>query len=483
MVAIALRFLTGRYHATPWGRHVNEGVPEWPPSPWRLLRALAGTWLLRAPEFTRGEVAEVLDQLAEAPVFHLPDSRSGHTRHYMPTRDPAAPNLVFDTFQVVPREQRVWVGWRQARLSPRQREILRVLVERMGYLGRVESWVDGTLAEHMPEPNCWPVEDGRESLEEPDSATVPVMVAKRPLQLEQLLVETADLRKRRLLVPPGSAWVRYRIPGFGRAAAARAQPPPVVAGLGAVSVARYLLQGKVLPPVTEVLSVGDAARLAAMSWFGRLHGRDRPSPVLSGKDATGAPLQGHRHAYYLPTDEDEDGRVDHLTVWAREGFPREELEALAAIPELKWGGSQDSTVRLTLLGFAHEALAERIAPRLFGPARRWVSFTPFVLVRHSKLKKETAEGETRVRLVDGPMDQLKRELDHHGYPVEGVRLRELAPGRVHWVEFRRRRRSGPAPAGGAYGFELTFPHEVKGPVALGYACHYGLGLFMAAPKR
>ena len=38
-ITIKLTFPGGRYHATPWGRHVNEGVPEWPPSPWRLLRA------------------------------------------------------------------------------------------------------------------------------------------------------------------------------------------------------------------------------------------------------------------------------------------------------------------------------------------------------------------------------------------------------------------------------------------------------------
>jgi CRISPR-associated protein Csb2 len=37
---LRLRFPGGRYHATPWGHHVNEGQVEWPPSPWRLLRAL-----------------------------------------------------------------------------------------------------------------------------------------------------------------------------------------------------------------------------------------------------------------------------------------------------------------------------------------------------------------------------------------------------------------------------------------------------------
>jgi len=43
MPLIELRFPAGRYHATPWGSHVNEGAVEWPPSPWRLLRALIAT--------------------------------------------------------------------------------------------------------------------------------------------------------------------------------------------------------------------------------------------------------------------------------------------------------------------------------------------------------------------------------------------------------------------------------------------------------
>ena len=40
MPTLSIRFPAGRYHATPWGHHVNEGLIEWPPSPWRLLRAL-----------------------------------------------------------------------------------------------------------------------------------------------------------------------------------------------------------------------------------------------------------------------------------------------------------------------------------------------------------------------------------------------------------------------------------------------------------
>ena len=30
-VVISIQFLTGRYHATPWDKQVNEGAVEWPP--------------------------------------------------------------------------------------------------------------------------------------------------------------------------------------------------------------------------------------------------------------------------------------------------------------------------------------------------------------------------------------------------------------------------------------------------------------------
>ena len=39
----------GRFHATPWGHHVNEGIVEWPPSPYRIVRALASSLYTRCP--------------------------------------------------------------------------------------------------------------------------------------------------------------------------------------------------------------------------------------------------------------------------------------------------------------------------------------------------------------------------------------------------------------------------------------------------
>src|SRR6185369_130127 len=101
MLAIAITFPAGRYHATPWGRHVNEALPEWPPSPWRLLRALVAVWKRKLPHLPREAVEDVIGELARTnPAFCLPPATLGHTRHYMPlnSTDESKRTKVFDAF-------------------------------------------------------------------------------------------------------------------------------------------------------------------------------------------------------------------------------------------------------------------------------------------------------------------------------------------------------------------------------------------------
>ena len=69
MLAMSFQFDANRYHATQWGRHVNEGVPEWPPSPWRILRALVSVWQRTLPHLPHTEVVSILEQLAAPPSF------------------------------------------------------------------------------------------------------------------------------------------------------------------------------------------------------------------------------------------------------------------------------------------------------------------------------------------------------------------------------------------------------------------------------
>ncbi len=479
MTAISIHFLAGRYHATPWGRHPNEGVPEWPPSTWRLLRALVSAWKKSTPEDTSEErVRRLLSKLAAPPQYWLPPAVLAHTRHYMPweEKEPADRTLVFDTFLAVSRRLPVLIEWPLAELTEQERGDLAVLLSRLTYLGRSESWCRCVIEDSPPKPNCTPVSEGRSP---PDGETTPTLVPAEPLDFEALLVSTADLRERRLspMRPPGSRWVRYARP-VNALVPPRARETHATGVTKRVSVVRYAMHSPVLPTVLDTIKVGDLARRAAMAQYGRHHSKEA-SPVLSGKDKAGRPLQGHQHAFYLPMDEDKDGWLDHLTVWAPKGLGEGEQEALASLSVLNPGGGRPP-LRIVLLGSGIET---DLRDSIFDRSQVWRSVTPFVLVRHPKLRGKEDGGSPR-RLVDGPMDQVKLELRRRGFPepaaVEPLSQANVGGRVLPWVAFYRWRARG-STTGIPGGFRLRFSEPVQGPLCIGFGAHFGLGLF--APEK
>lgn len=85
---------------------------------------------------------------------------------------------------------------------------------------------------------------------------------------------------------------------------------------------------------------------------------------------------------------------------------------------------------------------------------------------------------------------LREELQRAGLPVplrvSEVPMLALAGGRtLAWREFRQQRVLGGGRRGAAFGrgFEIEFAQPVAGPLALGYAAHYGLGRFQPVKKK
>ena len=113
MFALTFSFPTGRYHATPWGRHVNEADVAWPPEPWRILRALVASYWRKGDRarWSEDTLARLMDALAEdAPIYHLPKGAiHAHTRHYMPA--PVKTTLVFDAFAHLPEGEKIVAAW------------------------------------------------------------------------------------------------------------------------------------------------------------------------------------------------------------------------------------------------------------------------------------------------------------------------------------------------------------------------------------
>lgn len=528
MIAVSLRFLAGRFHATPWGRHVNEGAVEWPPSPWRILRALVATWKRTLADLSETEVRPILEALATPPRFVLPRVSTGHTRHYMPWEKnwkPGEPEKaktkVFDAFVVLDPHAETIVFWPVV-LSDEQRGILARILANLGFLGRSESWCDARLLDGADattlddSANCRALTDTTPSGEEeiirllcPDSASS-FADNRHGRATDQrstpddpawnLCMETLQLHKERWSDPPGSRWVQYARPRdcFKIDPVALSRTRQRAHSL--IQVARYAIDSTVLPLVTETLPIAEAARRALMSIHGRLttqNGVYGQSSTFSGKDAHGVPLEGHRHAYYLPTDEDGDGRIDHLTVIARGGFASAERHAIDIFAELNAGrrGEESHSLRMLLLGVG---TLDEYNPGPLRPSRIWVSATPYVAVRHAKTRgRERIDqsdpgtrsrfliadlrdqiGKARPELAARAAIQITPQVDDHGvfrlFSRDG--RRQLRP--IQFQRFRSKRGDdGGTRLAGA--FRIEFLSDIPGPISLGYGAHFGLGLFLS----
>jgi len=577
MIAIALNFHSGRFHATPWGRHVNEGAPEWPPSPWRLLRGLVATWKRKLDvEFAESDMLALLTKLASPPSFVLPPATTGHSRHYMPwfKKGPDDKTLVFDAFVALNKTADIVVAWPDELLTAGQREMLSQLVQHLGFLGRSESWCDGRLLEdqeaeslcrlarenvvpHWCEPlGERPVTGDKEVVRvlcaDPQTAFLDEHVVRLETvtsgrgKNEQtsttrhalyepnwhLCAETALLHDEKWSDPPGSRWVQYVRRSDCFRVELKRRPPNITTSRPRriITVARYALDGAVLPLITETLSVAESARITLMGIFKRLkldqhYGGRTPRPipndaprfrsdVFSGKDADGIPLTNHRHAYYLPTDEDGDGRLDHLTIVAEMGFGVDdplEVRTLDQFRRLRWGDGEPLNLLLVGLGTATD-----FRGMVLNESRVWVSATPFVVTRHPKkngskrdplhllgnenqpvfvqhvLREELARFAERRNANDSlslpeviridPLDDEQHvyRIDPHrwyGSQATGPAVRPL-----QFKRFRQKRNDdgGARPSGA---FVIEFRNPVRGPICLGHSSHFGLGLFVPETEQ
>jgi CRISPR-associated protein Csb2 len=495
MLAIAFRFPGGRYHATPWGRHVNEADVAWPPEPWRLVRALLAVWHRRlAPQ--PGDAAELrglLSALAgEAPHYRLPPAVHSHARHYMRIRAGSGekPTLVFDAFLRLDSTEDLVVLWPGVELAQADALLLDKLLEQLPYLGRAESWVDARrLADWDGEVNCGPAgDDGpagacaepvemllpetpaayaarrddllAQGLPKKRSERAAIMATLPEDWLDALAVETSALQAAAWSDPPAARRLLYARP---RPDLSAVRPRTTTTGVP-VRTLRFALYGRPLPRVEDTLRLGELARRAAIGRVGRFLGEDRVPALVSGHELASGPA--HLHAFFLPEDADGDGRIDHLTLHAPTGFEGAALPALESLTRL-WT-REGSEWRLLFEG---RSTATHAASPLEGPARRWVSATPWLRPWHAKRGF-------------GDLEQLRRECRSRDLPEPSscevlaertVAGRPLRP--VQFARFRSRRGLHQPDRQGRF-LRLEFAEALSGPLALGFGCHFGLGLFL-----
>ena len=516
MTTVELRFPAGRFHATPWGRHVNEGAVEWPVEPWRLLRALVATWFHKArADVEEATLVRVVTTLAETlPVYRLPAASLGHTRHYMPFNEGKNEKTtkIFDAFVHIAEDEPVGVAW-DVDLPVAERAALAVLLERLGYLGRAESLVEAALLdaaegpyETRPLPPGRSADDGEElvSVLAPMSGAdyagwrqdylqrLPAAKGKGkspkgaaadpavPADIFQsLLADTGALKAAGWNLPPGARRVTYVRPADAfkiRPLASRQRHEKATP-----TVARFALASAVLPSITAAVSVGDRVHKTLVA----LSGNHR---VFTGHEEDGRPCKGHQHAYILPESDPEGDRIRFLTVYAAEGFDDQAKRALSNLRAV-WGhGGHD--IQLVLLGFGRPEnfggpAAEAGQSLILHASQEWVSLTPFVPTRHGKFGSGRAPKLDADRLqIGGPEHDFRRLLQLRLPDVEilSVEAQKTSPARgLRWLQFQRSRQNGNGLRAGefGYGFRVRFEKKVPGPIAVGYGAHFGLGLLCA----
>ena len=611
-LCISIRFLTGRAHLHHWHAHHSDGKVDWPPSPWRLLRALvaaAGTGLTSLPEPLEATIsdahapndplpvsrlADVLAMLAAPPKIWLPRTGGGHTRQFLPKKQGATGSAVFDTFATVSKETPIVFEWVEVNLPADDQRFtdLQTLLRRLTYFGRAESWCDATTHTERPpglnpdvshwcclalEPGVKP--EGREHVDYTlERKLAPVIsldddlrgeavemlsaldfkifetktvkktgktsekwVKATPGQLatfkQTLAEEPEGLSLLRCLLrssgedikdglerPIGSRWIHYAVPrAIQQLPQARVAPRPKPAE-PLITFVRFALNTAtvnrpVLPPLTDTLLFADKFRAATLAWHGHLKSGEHPRNLCGREkdDAGERRIEGHDHAFFWPTDEDNDGFIDHVSVYCPHGFLASEVDALRRLLRIRQrAGRQAMLVTPVFLGAAAD----------FGPWKRdatvFVSTTPYycpVNLSHGKnsggkVRSIANEIFRSLRLTDVVQTEAEVSNIHelvfadaaNGLPTTWTRG-NLSDARYRnaWLKppdepfvpstfagfhldggtrmlralaFCRRRRHHVIEASGRM-FRIEFANaRPSQPFSLGSQCHFGLGLFV-----
>jgi len=270
--------------------------------------------------------------------------------------------------------------------------------------------------------------------------------------------------------------------------------------LSPFTAARILVAAPVLPLVADTLPLAEQFRSALLSKCKDLCLRRNAklsdqevwsrAPAFVGKDADGRPLTGHGHAFFLPADEDGDGRIDHVTLVAERGLSGLERRAVERLRVLRFGAGEPLRVALVALG-----RTEQLRGAVLDESATWVSATPFVATRYPKLRgrkrDQPADYATPLAFARHVLQEELERLRQRRpdlpavIAIEPLPVQYLGAGRLRPLQFKRERRKagddGSRRPSGA--FCIAFAAPTRGPLCLGHSSHLGLGLFVPGEEE
>ncbi|MFY8147699.1 MAG: type I-G CRISPR-associated protein Csb2 [Prochlorococcaceae cyanobacterium] len=473
---LRITLLSGRYGATPWDRSEHEGQVEYPPAPWRLLRAVlhGGFALSGIPEQLPEGVEDLITLLAQQPPsYHLPYGEYGQIRGFRPAygaenipplwtkkvtkytsgdSPKPKPRSFIDSYLQLGAGAALHVSW-PVDLSAEQERLLTACLASLSYLGRAEYPALWQVVPSMPEANCTP--DG--------AGTLSVLCCGEEDVLEGLCMNPQQARQEGRQTPPGQQWVSYCYVPL--------RPPVVMGGSRPQQVNRALF---------AVLSSHPLPATAGMAWTDRLHRallQRAPNSSLFSGLAGGQPLGEDQRAWYRW--EEDSGSLTLLEVLSPLPFSEQEMEALRSLRFLYGRGGIQVPLRLMRLDAAP-----------IGRHRSLRTATPMLLYttpRSGRLQRSPA-AQAIQSLLWGLGEQGK--LDPHSFQWQEehqqVAVFHPAQGRmaarvVEVVDDQRIINRGDRKAASSLGFHVQLEAEHPLPVlGIGWGRHFGAGRLEAA---
>jgi hypothetical protein len=353
-VIIAARFPFGRYAATPWFRSRREHVSnvEWPPSPWRIARALLATAHRVGSNQLVDDTVALVQRLASAePRYLLPPSTEVVYAQWMPQLEfDDAPGASLrsengHTLLAVAPNRELRVRWPGVELTDSERALLERLLAETPYLGQSVSVCVFELRDLWTEKGpdeaaAVPRSAEEELVPAAGNRVVVRLLAPQPtVKRQELEVSTADGLVKAMPTPPGSRWVEYvRETPRQR----RINPETRVRGIV------HRLEGALRPAVRSAYHPEAGQRPAL--W---------PLPTaeaLLKRACGGLPAQ----AQVSLADDDLDGRAERLFIQLAEPLPTRRIAQLLTPESRLIGPGIDCALRLEDVEWAEDKLASAV---------------------------------------------------------------------------------------------------------------------------
>lgn len=468
---IAIHLLLNQYQANDWHHAHCEGLIDWPPAPWRILRAIvAGSYNVHLPKKHQATLKGLLHKMAQVePEYYLPQAtyiqhrsprpqmKSGKPPEIKPGKTLYAAGLLLDE-----KDSTLFIRY-PLELSETENSVLQKIFDGLTYLGRKEAAAQWEIVEEMPESNAIPNPEGTKIVAIPESN----------LEVEELWrvlnLSAADVyAKNKQAVFPGVTQTAYQVTNYQLQVKDDKNTSDCVHIVKLDAIAQHPIPLKYAHELCHNLHRSLVKRC--------------PSPVFTGQEM-GQPRQNHGHTFMQPIRDQDKRYLQRLQLIAPEGYSSDALAAISAVPPIRvgeqWATLQPTDSSLTL----------------GESSQQWETVTPMFLTRFPK----TLRGKPRYfpgtqYQKDGPQHQALKYLlflDHlelSGKPTfqatqEGLGMyldgefaveAQCQPWQNFW-EWQTAPSHGKKVGRVGYNVKLTFSKSVTAPIALGYACHYGLG--------